>query len=428
MKILKAYRFRLKTNPEVEEKLFKFSGCVRFVWNKALSLNKGRLEHKIPVIWYNDMAGLLKRWKESEEYGFLKEAHSQILQQTLKLLDRAISDSFKRHKGFPGFKKKNIHNSFRYPQGFKIKGNRVYLPKIGWVGFFKSRDIQGTPKNMTVSKDGNHWYVSIQTVEEVKDPVHPHLDSVIGIDAGIVNFASISGGTLREQFIDFPSSLKKYSRRLAREQRKLSRKEKFSKNRMKQKERIATIHEKISNTRKDYLHKISTTITKSHGIVGVEDLKIKNMTKSARGTKENPGRNVRAKSGLNKSILDKGWGMFKEMLEYKLEYSGGILVSVPPKNTSLTCPVCGNVLKENRESQAVFVCKSCGFSHNADWVGAENIRQRTVKQLGLVAPLNYPAVGHTVEACGGIGQKPPCEAGTGRKERSSTALVRISEL
>ena len=176
------------------------------------------------------------------------------------------------------------------------------------------------------------------------------------------------------------------------------------------------------------MHKASTAIAKNHGIVGVEDLKIKNMIKSARGTKENPGHNVRAKSGLNRAILNQGWGMFKEMLEYKLNYSGGILVRVFPKGTSITCPECSYESKENRKSQAVFVCKSCGFTHNADWVGAEIVRQRTAKKLGLVAPLIYPAVGHTVEACGGKGHKPPYEAGTSRKEQSSTAPLGISNL
>ena len=440
MKILKAYRFRLKTNPEIEDKFRRQSGCTRFVWNKALSLNKERLEHKIPLIWYNDMAGFLKLWKQSKEYGFLKEAHSQVLQQALKDLEKAFKDflnhdkpaheecRLQKNKGFPNFKKKNIHNSFRYPQGFKIEGNRIFLPKIGWVGFFKSRDIRGIPKNVTIKKENSHWYVSIQTEEEIPEQAHPKIGSIIGIDVGIVHFVSIADGTLNEQFIDFPSPLKMYSKRLAREQRKLSRKKKFSKNWIKQKNRISKIHEDISNIRKDYLHKASTAIAKNHGIVGVEDLKIKNMIKSARGTKENPGCSVRAKSGLNRAILNQGWGMFKEMLEYKLNYSGGILVRVFPKGTSITCPECSYESKENRKSQAVFVCKSCGFTHNADWVGAEIVRQRTAKKLGLVAPLIYPAVGHTVEACGGKGHKPPYEAGTSRKEQSSTAPLGISNL
>jgi IS605 OrfB family transposase len=424
MKILKAYRFRLKTNPEIEDKFGRQSGCTRFVWNKALSLNKERLEHKIPLIWYNDMAGFLQLWKQSEEYEFLKEAHSQVLQQSLKDLEKAFKDFLNHDKGFPKFKKKDMYNSFRYPQGFKIEGNRIFLPKIGWVGFFKSRDIRGIPKNVTIKKENSHWYVSIQTEEEIPEQAHPKIGSIIGIDVGIVHFASISDGTLNEQFIDFPSPLQKYEKKLVHLQRKLSRKKKFSKNWIKQKNRISKIHEDISNIRKDYLHKASTAIAKNHGIVGVEDLKIKNMTKSARGTIEDPGHNVRAKSGLNRAILDQGWGMFKEMLEYKLNYSGGMLVSVSAKYTSLTCPVCGNVSKENRESQVVFACKSCGFMHNADWVGAENVRKKTLKELGLVENTsNYPDVGHTMEACGGKGHKPPCEAGTSRKEQSSTALL-----
>ena len=140
MIVCQAYKFRLKTNSDMEQKLAQFTGCCRFVWNKALELIKYRLEHNRPIPWYNDLAGFLGLWKRSEEYAFLSKAHSQILQQTLKDLEKAVKSSFTSGNGirFPKFKKKYHHDSFRYPQGVKIEGNRIYLPKIGWVRFYKS--------------------------------------------------------------------------------------------------------------------------------------------------------------------------------------------------------------------------------------------------------------------------------------------------
>jgi len=147
-----------------------------------------------PALEYGDLAGLLKLWKRSEEYGFLKEAHAQAEQQVLRDLDRAIWNGLKRTKAMPRFRKKGRQDSFRYPQGFKIEGSRVYLPKIGWVSFFKSREIQGTLKNVTVSRKGRHWFVSIQTERVIGDPMHPST-STVGIDLGVRRFATLSDGT-----------------------------------------------------------------------------------------------------------------------------------------------------------------------------------------------------------------------------------------
>lgn len=132
-------------------------------------------------------------------------------------------------------------------------------------------------------------------------------------------------------------------------------------------------HSRIADTRKDYLHKVSTAISKIHAMVCMEDLPIRNMSGSASGTKEFPGKNVRAKSGRNKSILDQGWYEFRRQQEYKLTWRGGILIAVPLQNTSRTCPCCGHVSEDNRKTQAKFRCVTCGFEENADIVGAINI-------------------------------------------------------
>jgi putative transposase len=374
----KAYKYKLKKKNDFS-RFALFCGHCRFVWNKALALQKQRLEAGMPVLSYGDLALLLRLWKASEEYGFLKEAHSQALQQTLKALDRALWDGLKKQKGFPRLKKKGLHDSFRFPQGFALDGNRIYLPKLGWFQFHNSREIEGTPKNVTVSRRGPDWFVSVQVELEVPDPVHAS-ESTIGIDMGIANFATCSDGTIIEPLNSFRGMEKK----LAREQRKLSRKDKGSCNWYKQKARVSKVHIRIADARNDFLHKASTTINKNHAVVVLEDLRVKNMSASAKGTLEDPGRNIRAKSGLNKSILDQGWYEFRRQLEYKQSWRGGYVIFVSPRNTSRTCPRCDHMEAANRKSQADFACLNCGFKEQADYVAA----------------LNILAAGQAVTACG----------------------------
>jgi putative transposase len=142
---------------------------------------------------------------------------------------------------------------------------------------------------------------------------------------------------------------------------------------MKAKARIQRIHAHIGNARRDYLHKTSTAISQNHAMVCLEDLQVRNMSKSAAGSTERPGKHVRAKSGLNKSILDQGWCEFRRQLDYKLSWSGGSLILVPPRNTSRTCPDCHHVSADNRKTQERFACIECGFEENADLVGAINV-------------------------------------------------------
>ena len=210
---------------------------------------------------------------------------------------------------------------------------------------------------------------------------HPS-DSEIGIDAGVKCFAAFSDGTM----VQGVNSFRNHEDRLAREQRKLSRKQKGSQNWKRQKKRISRLHHTIANVRQDFLHKLSTEISKTQARVYVEGLQIKNMSSSARGTIGQPGRMVKAKSGLNKSILDQGWFEFRKQLEYKLLWKGGSLVEVDYRYTSQTCSCCGCRAKENRKSQAVFRCQACGHQENADINAAKNIL--TVGQTGLTCQAN----------------------------------------
>ncbi|XXG25277.1 MAG: transposase [Ferrovum myxofaciens] len=241
----------------------------------------------------------------------------------------------------------------------------------------------GTVSNITVSANGGKWFVSIQTEREVEQPVHP-ATSIVGIDVGITRFATLSDGSHIEPLNTF----RKHQQRLARYQRAMSRKTKFSSNWKKAKARVQKIHTRIANVRKDFLHKTTTTISKNHAIVCIEDLQVRNMSKSAAGSSDSPGRNVKAKSGLNKSILDQGWFEFRRQLEYKQVWLGGDVLAVPARNTSRTCPACGHVSADNRRTQAKFACVDCGYENNADVVGAINVLER----------------GHRLLACGELAQ------------------------
>jgi putative transposase len=398
MILRKAVRYRLEPAPNQENLLARAVGCVRFVWNRALAIQKSYLHNDCGILSYVDMAKCLTTWRNSEAFGFLSESPIHPQQQTLKFLDRALKDAFDKNsaKKFPTVKKKWRHDSMRYPDPDQIKidlkpqdtdGRRllpkIFLPRIGWVKFRKSCIIGGEVRNVTVSRSGGHWYVSIQTEKEVSNPVHPSTTAVGG-DMGVANLLTLSDGTVFMPVTAYRDAQKK----LAKEQRKLAHKVKFSANWKKQKAKITRLHQRIAEMRKTILHQVSTIISKNHALVVLENLKVGNMTASAKGTVGQPGRNIRQKSGLNKSILDQGWGMLKRMLGYKLQWSGGMLILVDPAYTSQTCSVCGHVDAGNRPDQKTFRCLHCGHEDHADVNAARNILARglqsTAGHAGLV--------------------------------------------
>ena len=384
MQRLQAYKYELRPDGQQERQMRRFAGSCRFVFNKALALQKERYEQGEKKLGYAGMCKLLTEWRNTTETAWLADAPVHPLQQTLKDLERAYTNFFAKRADFPRFKKKGQSDSFRYPDPKQIKldqaNSRLFLPKLGWLRYRNSREALGTVKNVTVSQSCGKWFVSIQTEREVEQPVHPSA-SIVGVDMGIARFATLSDGTVFEPI----NSFKKQQARLARYQRAMSRKTKFSNNWKKAKAKVKKLHQKIGNIRRDYLHKTTTTISQNHAMVCIEDLQVRNMSKSAAGSAEAPGRNVKAKSGLNKSILDQGWFEFRRQLEYKQAWRGGLVVAVNPRNTSRTCPCCGHVSADNRQTQARFACVECGFEENADLVGAINIL----------------AAGHAAMACGG---------------------------
>ena len=347
------------------------------------------------------MAALCKKltgWRNGVEAPWLKEAPTHPLQQSLQDLERAYTHFFAKRADFPRFKKKGLGDSFRYPDPKQIKldqaNKRLFLPKLGWLRYRNSRDVLGTVKNVTVSHSGGKWFVSIQTEREVEQPLPQ--GCAVGIDMGVARFATLSDGT----FVAPLNSFKRHQDRLRKAQQSMSRKVKFSSNWKQAKAKVQRIHSRIGNARRDFLHKATTTISQNHAMVCIEDLQVRNMSKSAAGSTEKPGRNVRGKSGLNKSILDQGWAEFRRQLDYKLAWNGGHLVAVPPQNTSRTCPCCGYLSADNRPTQAQFLCVECGFEGNADLVGAINVLR----------------AGHARFACEVSGAVMPPAAGTHRSE------------
>ena len=369
MLIQKAFKYRLITTPEQELLLRQHAGCCRYIWNKALALQKYLLHSGERKLGYADLCKEISAWKQKADLDFLKDAPSQALQQSMKDMDRAYGNYFSKRAKAPVPKKKSKHDSFRVPACFEVDqiNSRIKIPKIGWLRYRNSRSITGKAKNITVSLHAGHWYASVQTEQEVAEPVHPSTKQ-IGGDRGINSFLALSDGTLIQPLNAFKST----SRKLARLQRQLSRKIKFSENWKKAKQKITRLHSKIANMRKDYLHKLSTIVAKNHSTVVLEDLKISNMSKSASGTIAAPGKKVKQKSGLNRAILDQGWYEFGRQLEYKLNWLGGTFVKVPAQYTSQKCSCCGHTEARNRKAQS-FTCLACGAELHADINAAKNI-------------------------------------------------------
>ena len=372
MQRLQAYKYALMPTGEQQRQMRRFAGSCRFVFNKALALQKACHEQGEKKLGYAGLCKELTGWRNGPETPWLKDAPVHPLQQALKDLERAYANFFAKRADFPRFKKKGQSDRFRYPDPKQIKldqGNsRIFLPKLGWLRYRNSRNVQGVAKNVTVILSGGKWFVSIQTERALAQPL-PSSTSAVGIDLGIARFATLSNGLFYAPL----NSFKRHEVALRRAQQAMGRKVTFSNNWKKAKTRVQHLHSRIGNARRDYLHKVSTTISQNHAMVCIEDLQVRNMSRSAAGTADKPGRSVRAKSGLNKSILDQGWFEFRRQLGYKLAWNGGYLIAVPPQNTSRTCPWCAQVSADNRRTQARFACIECGFEENADVVGAINV-------------------------------------------------------
>jgi putative transposase len=401
MKRLQAFKFVLLPNGAQQRDMRRFAGSCRFVFNRALALQQANYQAGERFIGYLAMAKHLTQWRNSAQTPWLKDAPVHPLQHALKDLERAYQSFFAKRAGFPRFKRKGSGESFRYPDAnqFEIDqpNSRIKLPKLGWIRYRNSRHILGTAKNITIQLCGGKCYASIQTEREVEPP-RPTATTAIGIDVGIARLATLSDGS----FIAPLNSFKKHQQRLARYQRRMGRKVRFSNNWNKAKIQVQKVHRQIANARRDFLHKATTTISKNHALVCIEDLQVRNLSRSSKGTSERHGIRVRQKSGLNRAILDQGWAEFRRQLAYKTQWAGGMLVAVPAHHTSQTCPCCGHVAPANRRTQAQFLCVECAHTANADVVGAINVLER----------------GQRLVACGEDG------SGRGRKTTTQPASVK----
>jgi putative transposase len=371
VKVHKSFKYELRLTAEQEDICCQTIGICRFVWNKALDLKKKLWEDNKKKIHWIEIDKLLPKWKRL--FPWMKVAPSQALQQVIQDLDKAFK-SFFRGFGYPRFKNKYEDKSFRVTQGICLVGQLskkvglVKIPKLGIVRYTKTRKIEGQIKYATISMKAGRWYISFSCVVEID--VKPKKDfSVVGLDRGVCRSVQCSDGEVLERLLPSVKDVK----RLKKLQKKLARKQKGSSNRKKIIKLIQKAYMRLSNVRKDAIHKFTAKLAKSHGLAVLEKLIIKNMTKSAKGTLESPGKNVRAKSGLNRVILEQCWRLLASILEYKMIWWGGAVAYVDAKYTSQKCCKCGHIAKENRKTQATFECVRCQHRENADLNASKNI-------------------------------------------------------
>lgn len=369
---IKAYRFQLRTQPAAERLLRRFAGSCRWVWNAAIAEQQRRRAAGQKFAGFYEMCSWLTAWRNAPETAWLAQSpnHPQI--QTLRRLEAAYKRFFAKAGGYPKFKARGHEPGLRFPDPKAIALDqitaRIKLPKLGWMRVRLSQPVVGTIKNATVTCERGKWFVSIQ-VEQADVLPAAGLKPTLGIDLGVALFAATSDGNCVQPL----AALTKQQHRLRRYQRSVSRKVKGSKNRRKAVERLSRLHARIKAQRGDWLDKLSTSLVKAHPVIAIEDLRVAAMSASAKGNTEAPGRNVKAKAGLNRAILDQGWADFRRQLEYKAAARGGTVVAVDPAYTSQRCSNCGCVDAGNRTQQATFACIACGHTENADTNAAKNI-------------------------------------------------------
>jgi putative transposase len=368
---------------------------------------------------------------------------STVLQQNVKRLDTAYKNFFE-DRGFPKFKNRSTFSSFTYTMGIKIQGNKIYLPKIGWMRFFYSRSIPSgfTIKAATVRKRQDGWYVSIRiedkTVPDYVSKPLTEIKSVLGCDMGITKLVHLSDG-YQVKNPKFATN-KKVKRRLKIRQRRANRKLKGSKNRKKAAVLVGKLHKKIADKRQAYHWKVANLITsRKVDCIAIEDLNVSGMIKRCRPKiDEATGRFLKngqsKKKGLNRSISDASWNELTQKIDYMAVKSGKILIKVNPKCTSQKCNVCGHVDAESRDKEK-FICVACGHMTHADINAAKNIKElamfniaSTVSQCGLgVSPSR--ATGEPFRVCGDSAKLEPKSSKRlkNRKEKSPRSMSKRGE-
>jgi len=376
--ILKAYKYRIYPPKSQKELLEKHFGCVRFIYNWGLDKKiKYYTTHKknlSTVQITNEIVWL----KKQTEFQWLNEINSQSLQNELRHLDVAFVNFFRNKKGFPKFKsKKDNHHSFSIPQHTKLE-NKLFIPKFKeGIKIKKHRDFKGEIKTVTISKNPCGQYfasILVESIENVKSKKKINKKTTIGIDLGIKDFIITSKG----EKIENPRILKKSEKKLKREQKRLSKKVKESKNRNKQRLKVARIHQKISNQRNDFQHKISKRLVSENQTICLEDL---NVSKKKKNRK------------LSKAIGDISWSSFVQKLQYKAEWYGTNIVTIGRFEPSTKlCSSCGAIKDSLTLADREWTC-DCGVTHDRDTNAAINI-----KNFGILKAVRLERPNH--KACG----------------------------
>src|SRR4028118_898232 len=373
----KAIKVRLYPTPEQEVLLAQYFGCARWWWNFGLNKSIEAYRDTGKGLGRSALNALLPALKKSKETEWVGEGYSQVLQAVTLNLTTAYKNFFEGRARFPRFKSKHSRQSIQYPQNVKVIGNTVKLPgKVGAVKAKIHRSIEGTIKTVTVSLEpSGKYYASILTVSEAggqrptvegENPAPSTEGRVIGVDLGLKHFAVTSDGKKVSKY-DYSRHLAEHEKNLKRKQQKLARKEKGSNSRKKYRKVVARVHERVSNSRADFLHKLSRKLVNDSQVVVVENLHVKGMVRN---------------HNLAKAIFDAGWGMFTNFLAYKLEKKGGRLVEIDRWfPSSKLCCNCYHQVEEMPLDVREWTCPHCNTRHDRDGNTATNTRAEGIRML-----------------------------------------------
>nr|WP_155743943.1 RNA-guided endonuclease TnpB family protein [Scytonema sp. UIC 10036] len=395
---MNAIKVRLYPTIEQQEALAKSFGCARWYWNYALNACIQHYEEtgkSLPMKTYKGMLPQLKI-----EHPWLKtDCYSSVLQCVAINLNKAYTNFFEGRARFPKFKSKHGKQSIQYPQNVTVVENCLNIPKVGIVKAVFHKEIKGVIKTVTISETPTEkYFASILCETENGENVFID-DKVIGIDLGIKDFAIVHDGTKVTKYSN-PKHIKKHEKNLARKQQKLARKKKGSKSRAKAKKLVAKVHEKVSNSRQDFLHKVSRKLVDESEIITVENLNVKGLIRNRK---------------LSKSISDAGWGMFVNFLDYKLQRKGGKLIEIDRFfSSSKLCSNCGHVVDELPLDIREWDCPSCTTHHDRDGNAALNIRNEGIRILNSQTSSEVSGGGFPVTASGDC-VRPPTRKGKGRR-------------
>lgn len=380
-------RFRLYPTVEQAAAMETHCGHARYVWNLAVEQQSWYRSGRGPAPGYNEQARQLTEARK--ESPWLAEGSQIVQQQALRDFATAMSYFFRGSHRKPGFRKRARSEGFRIvavrPSDVRQLNGRwseVRVPKVGWVRFRRSRTVTAA-KSYRVTRDrAGRWHVAFAVVPAPTPG--PGTGEVVGVDRGVAVSAALSTGEL----LNCPTLRPKERERLLRLQRRLAKARRGSNRRGKVKVQIAKLKARDADRRKNWAEKTSTDLARRFDVIRVEDLRIDSMTRSARGTVETPGRNVRQKAGLNRAILAAGWGLLVRRTEQK---APGRVERTSAAYTSQRCSACGHTAPGNRKSQAVFLCVACGHRANADVNAACNIAAGRAVTARGGCPVGQPA-------------------------------------